>query len=158
MKKIIFLFAIMMAASLVTFAQSDLDKGERRMNFGTGFSNYGVPLYFGMDFGVYPDITAGFVASVRSDNNHFIMGASAVGNYHFNTLLELDSEWDVYAGLSLGFVFWNYDNKLINQPSPLGLDLQIGGRYYWDETWAVNLELGGGSAFSGTRIGVTYKL
>lgn len=158
MKKTIIFIALMLALTVVGFSQSNLDMGEKRINFGTGLSNHGVPLYFGMDFGVHPDISVGFVTSVRSDNNRSVLGAAAVGDYHFNRLLELDSEWDLYAGLSLGLVFWNYDDHSTNEPSPLGLDIQIGGRYYWNESWAINLELGGGSAFSGGRIGVSYKL
>ncbi|MDP3442239.1 MAG: hypothetical protein Q8T08_05200 [Ignavibacteria bacterium] len=157
MKKHLLIFIFLLATSIVAFSQSNLDKGESRINFGTGFSNYGIPLYFGMDFGVHQDISAGFVVSGRSDNNVFIMSFAGLGNYHFNRLLDLPSQWDLYAGLSLGFILWNYDDG-VNEPSPLALNIQLGGRYYWNENWAINLEFGGGNAFSGTRIGVTRKL
>ena len=40
-----------------------------------------------------------------------------------------------------------------------GLDLgaQVGGRYYWNSSWAVNLEFGGGVEFSGGRVGVSKR-
>lgn len=136
------------------------------MNFGTGLSNYGIPLYFGMDFGVHPDISAGFVVSARSysevkygSSGLLVLGLAGVANYHFDRLLELDPEWDVYGGLSLGFILWNYHSDYPGtKNSPLGLDIQIGGRYYWNDTWAVNVELGGGNALTGVRLGVSYKL
>jgi outer membrane immunogenic protein len=164
MKKYFF-FTVFMLLLFNGFSQSPVGEGGKQINFGTGLSNYGMPLYFGMDFGVHPDITAGFVLSARSYGNIdygssglLVIGVAGVGNYHFNRLLELDSEWDLYAGLSLGFVHWNYDKNYPNaKNSPLGLDIQVGGRYYWSD-WGVNVELGGGNALTGFRIGLSYKL
>lgn len=165
MRKYLFLLT-MIAISTMAQAQAPVGLKEKQINFGTGLSNYGIPLYFGMDFGVHPDITAGFVVSARNysqidygSSGLLVIGVHAVGNYHFNRLLELDQQWDLYAGLSLGFVHWNYDNNYPNaKNSPLGLDIQIGGRYYWSDRWGVNAELGGGNVLSGMRLGVTYKL
>ncbi len=157
MKKITIL-AVFILATATVFAQRPLEKGEKQINFGSGFSSYGLPVYFGMDFGVHQDITAGFNVSYRfTDAYKNPLGISANGNYHFNTLLDIPSEWDLYAGLTLGFVAWLGDDDTKDY-SPLGLDLQVGGRYFWSDQWGVNLELGGGTAFSGGRIGLTYKL
>lgn len=140
-------------------AQSPVGMGGKQANFGTGFSSWGIPLYFGMDFGVHQDITAGFVVSARTHPDVLLLGLAGVGNYHFNRILEIPSNWDLYAGLSLGLFFWNWDSQYVgSKNSPLGLDLQVGGRYFWSERWGVNLELGGGSAISGGRIGLTRKL
>ena len=80
-------------------------------------------------------------------------------NYHFNTILELPSEWDLYAGLSLGFFFWNSPSKYHgSHDSGLGITGQVGGRYYFNERFGINLQLGGGNAFSGGKIGITMKL
>lgn len=164
-----FSYLFLLSLLLIGFganAQSPVGASGKQINFGTGLSNYGIPLYFGMDFGVHPDITAGFVLSARSYNqvdygskSLLVIGVYGVGNYHFNRLLELNPEWDLYAGLSLGFVHWNYDKGYPHSKnSPLGIDLQIGGRYYWNDRWGVNAEIGGGNVLSGMRLGLSYKL
>jgi len=167
MKRVsILMVCVAMMLPLLSKAQSHVEDGGRQINFGTGLSNYGMPLYFGMDFGVHPDISAGFVVSARSYSNIdygsrglLVIGLAGVGNYHFNSLLELDPEWDLYAGLSIGMIFWNYEkNYPGTKRSPLGLDIQVGGRYYWNDEWGVNVELGGGNALTGVRLGVSKKL
>jgi hypothetical protein len=82
------------------------------------------------------------------------MAISGRGDYHFNTLLDLPRDWNVYAGANIGFVA-GFDN---DYDSELDLGLQIGGRYYWNSSWAINLEFGGGPAFTGGRLGVSKLL
>lgn len=165
MRKFVFILTALFF-TIIAQAQAPIGVKEKQINFGTGLSNYGIPLYFGMDFGVHPDITAGFVVSARSYNQGdfgssglLVLGIYGVGNYHFNRLFDLSRQWDLYAGLSLGFVHWNYaKNYPHSKNSPLGLDLQIGGRYYWSDQWGINAEIGGGNVLSGMRLGVSYKL
>lgn len=166
MKKSVLLLVLAIATTGL-FAQSPIGKGGKQINFGTGFSSYGIPIYFGMDFGVHPDITVGFNGSFRSyssgwdgDNyNHSVIGLFANGNYHFNTILNIPREWDFYAGLSLGYYIWSSGSGYKgSNTSGLGFDAQIGGRYYWSDRWGVNLEFGGGNAASGGRIGLSYIL
>ena len=67
--------------------------------------------------------------------------------------------WDIYAGLNIGFFNWSSPNEYGgSHTSGLGLGAQIGARYYFSPRWAVNLEFGGGNAFSAGKIGVTAKL
>ena len=81
------------------------------------------------------------------------------GNYHFNTLLDIPTNWDFYAGLNLGFYFWNSDDDYPGtRSSGLALGGQIGGRYYFSKKFGINLEAGGANAFSGGKFGVTIKL
>ncbi|NNK80195.1 MAG: hypothetical protein HKO93_01755, partial [Flavobacteriales bacterium] len=40
----------------------------------------------------------------------------------------------------------------------LDLNLFIGGRYYFNDRLGFNLELGGGTALAGGRIGVSWRL
>lgn len=149
------------------FAQGPIAEGEKQVNFGTGFSTWGIPFYVGMDFGVHPDISVGFNLSYRSFNSTWVsedyrlsvIGIFGNGNYHFSRILNIPEPWDFYAGLSLGFVSVStpsdYDG---GTASGVGIDGQVGARYYWSDRWAVNLEFGGGNATSGGRIGLTYKL
>jgi len=166
MKKLIIL-SLFLVISQVSFSQYFLSKGQAQLNAGLGFSSWGLPVYVGFDVGVHPDISVGGEFSFRSyDNNyqnnkykHNIIGISGNANYHFNTVLDIPKEWDFYAGINLGFYFWNSDNDYDGDGSSgLGLGAQVGGRYYFSNKFGINLELGGGNAFSGGKFGVTFRL
>ena len=166
MKKQLLILSLLLFSSIM-FAQSPILKGESQINAGIGLSSWGVPVYLGFDHGVHPDITIGGELSYRSyqDNyanvnyDHSVIGISGNGNYHFNRILEIPKKWDFYAGLNLGFYIWNSpDNYHGSHTSGLGLGAQIGGRYYFSDKIGLNLEFGGGNAFSGGKLGLTFKL
>lgn len=165
--RLIFLTAILLTISGFSFSQSPLPIGRNQFNAGLGLSGWGVPVYIGFDHSVHKDITIGGELSYRSyqENwnsskyNHSIMGVSGNGNYHFNSLLNIPQNWDFYAGLNLGFYVWSspdtYDG---NNSSGLGMGAQIGGRYYFSDNIGLNIEFGGGNAFSEGKFGITIKL
>jgi len=62
--------------------------------------------------------------------------------------------WDFYAGLNVGFKL--RFNKQAGT-SPLIAGFQIGGRYFWNRNWGINLQLGGGLSYGG-RVGISRKL
>lgn len=166
MKKLLFTF-ILLTVMICSYGQNPLAVGRAQLNAGLGFSDWGIPVYVGLDFGVARDFTLGGELSFRSyrDNyngvgyGHNILGISANGNYHFNTVLNMTSKWDVYAGLNLGFYSWASSSDYPgNHTSGLGLGAQVGGRYYFTKKVGLNLELGGGNAFSSGKIGMTFKL
>jgi outer membrane immunogenic protein len=166
MKKL-FLILALLSVSAITFAQSPLPLGHAQINAGVGFSDWGVPLYFGIDYSVHKDITIGGELSFRSyyDNynnteyRHGIMGITGNGNYHFNSILNISQDWDFYAGLNLGFYTWTSSSDYPgNRSSGIWLGAQIGGRYYFSEKVGINLELGGGTVSSGGKFGFTFKL
>lgn len=149
------------------FAQSPLPLNKTQLNAGVGFSDYGVPLYVGLDYSVHRDITIGGELSFRSYSEnwhaekyrHTVMGLSGNGNYHFNTLLNINQNWDFYGGLNLGFYVWSSPDSYPGEHSSgLGLGAQIGGRYYITHKVALNLEIGGANAFSGGKFGISVKL
>jgi hypothetical protein len=162
---IVVLFAL---GILSVNAQAPIGIGEFQINAGLGFSSSGVPVYGGFDVGVHEDITVGGELSFRSYNdswdgnsyNHSMIGIAGNANYHLNTLLELPSEWDVYGGLNLGFYIVNTHDSGYGgtADSGFGLGAQVGGRYYWNEKYGINLEFGGGSTFSGGKVGISIKL
>jgi outer membrane immunogenic protein len=148
-------------------AQSPLPLGKTQLNLGVGLSGWGVPVYLGFDYSVHKDITIGGEFSYRSYNEnwksvyyrHNVMGFSGNANYHFNSLLKIPQIWDLYAGLNIGFYAWSSPRTYSgSNNSGLGLAAQIGGRYYFNSKVGVNLELGGGNAFSGGKFGLTIKL
>lgn len=168
MKKLILIASLLFISNL-TFAQYALSKGEAQLNAGLGFSSWGLPVYVGFDVGVHRDISVGGEFSFRSYRerwagdryNRKVFGFAGNANYHFNTVLNIPEEWDFYAGLNLGFYVWDdpdndYDG---DNSSGLGLGAQVGGRYYFNDRFGVNLELGGGAnTFGGGKFGITLKL
>lgn len=165
MKKL--LLSIFLLSSALSFGQYMLGKGEKQLNAGVGFSSWGLPVYIGMDFGVGKDISLGAELSFRSYSDrwldkkykHNVIGISGNANYHFNSLLNIPEQFDFYAGLNVGFYYWTSDADYYgDNTSGLGLGGQIGFRYYWNERMGINLEGGGGNAFSGGKLGITVKL
>lgn len=169
MKKINLILLIIVAAATTSIAQGTLGKGGKQLNAGIGFSDWGVPFYVGMDFGVHESITIGPRISYRNYNYKYVgydvkqslTVISFNGNYHFNKLINLDPHWDLYAGLTLGYLIWS-DPKIDGtsykggEDSGVGLDAQIGARYFFNDKFGLNLEFGGGTA-SGGAFGITYK-
>jgi hypothetical protein len=166
MKKLL-LIIVLAIASTWAYSQNPFPQGRNQLNLGVGLSGWGVPLYIGIDHGIGNDFSIGGEFSYRDyrENwqsnyyNHDIMGFSGNVNYHFNRVLEIPSDWDFYAGLNLGFYVWNSpDGYRGDGNSGLGLGGQIGGRYYLSDKVGLNLEFGGGNAFSGGKFGVTIRM
>jgi outer membrane immunogenic protein len=153
--------------TFISYCQNPTPRGSNQLNLGVGFSGWGIPLYVGFDHGIHRDITLGGELSYRSYRedwknytyNHGIVGISGNLNYHFNHILAISPRWDLYAGINLGFFVWSsptaYDG---NNHSGLGLGGQIGTRYYLSNRVGLNLEFGGGNAFSGGKFGLTIKI
>lgn len=163
MKKI-YLLVIFVCLTSITQAQYKLKVNDKQLNGGVGFSGWGIPIYVGLDYGIHKDISVGGELSFRSYSNiyssvgyrHQIFGLSANGNYHFNSILKIPKEFDFYAGLNLGFYFWSSPKDYDGRGSGVGLGAQVGGRYYFNKNLGINLELGGGNAFGGGKIGLSY--
>ncbi len=170
MKKIV-LMTVALVATTFAFGQRTFE-GEKQVNAGLGLvsSGWGVPIYASLDYGVMPEITVGGLVSYSSKNytngNYSNKGTwisiGAKADYHFNTLLEIPNEWDFYGGAIIAYNSFSYSKNWTvmyneGEDSSLSLGLQVGGRYYFNENWAVNAELGGGTFVSGLKIGVTYK-
>jgi len=156
-----FLFIVVMAS-----AQNPLSKGSAQLNAGLGFSSWGIPIYVGFDFGVHKDVTIGGEINFHSYHenynhlkyNHSVVGILGNCNYHFNSIMNIPTNWDFYAGLNIGFNFWSSPNGYPGDyNSGLGLGAQIGGRYFFNNKFGLNLELGGGNAATGGKFGITYK-
>lgn len=170
MKKVILILFLVVTSSTV-FGQRVME-GESQVNAGIGFtSGWGLPFYGGFDYGVHEDITVGLQASyaTRTYNagtygdykaNWFGIGAN--GNYHFNTILGIPDNFDVYAGVTLAYnsLSYNYPNGFAgsNTGSGVGFAGQLGARYYFSDNFGINLEFGGGNIASGGKIGISFKL
>ncbi len=109
----LFLIIGFLCCMTATFSQTPIPKGRSQLNLGVGLSSWGVPVYVGFDVGARHDLSFGAEASFRYYHEkwkqvryrHSIIGLSANGNYHFNRVFHIPSNWDLYAGLNLG---WPY--------------------------------------------------
>lgn len=149
MKKLSLFISMLLLAGFV-FAQegeAPLKNGQKQLNFGLGSGYYGLPLYAGIDFAVHNDVTIGPVLQLRFGSGYTDVGAIFRGDYHFNRIIGIPSNFDFYAGGSLGYFTGSYG---------LYLGIQVGGRWYWDEKWGLNVEFGGGTGYGGA-IGVSMK-
>lgn len=164
MKKL-FITTVLAFLSISMFAQGTLQEGELQANAGLGFSSWGIPIVLGVDYGFTDEISLGGEISFRrrdydridANYTHTGVGILAVGNYHFNNLLELPPFVDVYGGTSIGFYLWSSDNSQYkHKGNAFGYRIQVGGRYFFTEQWGINLEFGVGN-FTDGRFGVTFK-
>lgn len=138
MKKVLIAIVLMISFAAI-YAQNPVAKGQAQINAGVGLSSWGVPVYIGFDYGVHKDITMGGEISYRGRYrekwghdyyDHSIVGISGNANYHFNHILEIPRNWDLYAGLNLGYYIWtspdNYHDVHDGHTSGLGLGAQVG--------------------------------
>jgi outer membrane immunogenic protein len=147
-----------------SFSQQRIEEGLKQYNAGIGASNRGVPVYLGMDFGVYQNVTVGGEFSLRSYQSRYydliyqnrIFGFAACGNYHFNQIAHLPAEFDFYAGVMLGLFLWDGSPTYANH-SLLSGGGQVGARYRVQKNLHLNAELQANGTFSGLKIGVTYR-
>jgi len=139
MKKITLLLAFVAITSF-TYGQA-----QKQLNFGLIGVSYEIPLGAA--------ITIAPAAYTNFDLNHLTLGVKA--NYYFDELFGLTSDWDVYGGANLGFgIAMNNDHD-----SDLDFGLQVGGRWFWSETWGVYAEIGGGKLGGGAYgVGITMKM
>ena len=158
------LISALLLTSFLSFAQAPLEKGNLQLNAGFGTSGWGTPIYVGLDYGLGNNFTIGAEGSYRSYESlgykSTIIGIQGNTNYHFNELLDIPSKWDLYAGLSANYYTWNFEDEIAEDlvdNSNFGIGAQIGGRYFFSDNFAINLEGGGGNATSGGKIGITYK-
>lgn len=174
--KIFFAFvAISALVSTSSYAQfNPYSNGSGLFSVGVGASGWGIPVFVKYEQPVADNITVGGQLSFQTKGEnyssykwkHTIIGLNARGSYHFNELLEVPSEWDFYAGASLGYYIWNtkYDgpgssfNYGGSGSGGLNIGAHVGARYFFKENVAFNVELGGGSVLAGGTIGVTFLL
>lgn len=141
MKKFTLLFAFV----CLTYAGANA-QAAKMLNLG----GLGTGLYVGYEIPVSNAITLVPQAATDYEFNKFVLALK--GNYYFDELFGIGSEWDVYGGANFG---WRIDNG--NGDDGVNWGAQIGGRWFWSEKWGLNGEFGGGSGVTG-GLGVTMKM
>jgi hypothetical protein len=88
-------------------------------------------------------------------SHYMIIGVRSA--YHFNMIES--AQWDVYAGLMLGYRSISYSDDVYLGSNGTQSDIVfagfLGARYYFSENWAGFAELGNG--ISVLNLGVAYK-
>lgn len=138
MKKIVLIGILTITSYNLAYTQA-----VRLLNFG----GLGTGIYMGYELPVASAITV--VPQVSTDYNFKSLYLAAKGNFYFDSLFELPSEWDIYGGINMGFK--------ISTNSGFDAGAQVGGRWYWTDKWAINAEFGGGTTIH-AGVGVSMKL
>ncbi len=174
-KVIVLLSVFTLFFTNASFAQFEpLSDGAKMLSAGVGATGWGIPVYVRYEQGIAKNFTLGGGLSYQSYRErysnskwrHTIFGVNIRGSYHFNELFNANSDWDFYAGGSVGFYSWNtkwddtgtqydYDGR---GNGGMSLGGHVGARYFVNEKIALNAEVGGGSVISGGTFGVTFLL
>ncbi|UII28204.1 hypothetical protein LVD15_07200 [Fulvivirga maritima] len=175
LKSTILIALVFFGFNLKTNAQGfEPGYGFKQVNFGVGFSNWGVPVYAGMDFGVSDKITIGPRISYRRHGDDFgylgrgydyhynIFNIGFRGDYHYGPHIDgLPDALDLYGGLTVGATIWSddYDGPYDNNFEDSGalIKVQAGARWYFARQWAANAELYSGNRLSGLDFGLSYS-
>lgn len=145
MKKILLFIAVGLITYSVSYSQA-----RTQLNFGLIGASYDIP--------VADDISVAPLARTNFGLDYLVVGVK--GDYYFDNLIGLPSEWDLYGGANAGYRLWIGDKNDFNNGKDNGdldLGLQFGGRWFWNEKWGINLELSGGVGYGG-MLGLTMKL
>jgi len=166
MKKILFIVIVTLFSVNVGFSQALNSIGEKQLNFG--LRNHGVNgsrfngIYIGFDYMTVKDLSIGANVDLNHWNNSYysmtILTPSFIVDYHFNNLIGIPSQFDFYAGADLGLPL--YFGNGTSGTGDFNLGTHVGGRWYWNDKWGINLELGLGilSGGNGAKFGLSMKL
>ena len=154
MKRITILLAMFLVTGLL-FAQgkSPLSKGQSQVNFGLGYDSWlGVPMYGAFEYAIHDDVTVGsrIAFDLGGFDGMYIVGKA---DYHWNSLMGIPSDWDFYTGANLGGDMF----FIKGGAGQFHFNVDLGGRFYFNDKWAINAELGGATSFT-FLFGVSMKL
>jgi len=128
-----------------------LAKGELQLNFGAGIGDAGIPAYVSLDIALHKDVTLTPEVHVRFPfpGHNFRGGVLCKADYHWNYLIGIPNNFDFYAGARAGLDFGGDIYPRFGA--------QVGGRWYWTESWGMNLEIAFGTGY-GFVFGLSKKL
>lgn len=161
MKKIL-LFAFAMICMVTTSSAQTFDSETQIISAGLGVSSDygGIPVYVSYENGIkdFNDVShigIGGMMGFGTDKvmdvkwNYFVIAALA--NYHYTGV----AKCDFYGGVKLGYETASVKADEKYSDGDIFFAAQVGARYYFSDSWAINAELGYGLAVLG--IGATYK-
>ena len=185
-KSALFIFALVLF-SLAARAQGPISSGQMQINLGTGYVGGYLPFYVGMDFGVHPDISIGpkvILSYYRHSHFDYFnwgeiyymerildLGAAFVFDYHFNRLLGIPENFDLYAGADAGIYgyslkevteYYDFDfitTDILYETGSYGnFSVHAGGRYIFPSGLGLNLQFDlDRFGIGGAYFGITKK-
>lgn len=172
MKQIVIVLILFFAYKAVS-AESPTSPSSFILNFGTGISNGGNPIYQEVDYFLNDIASIGFEVSYRAyddpstkdespyhNSAHYsVIGLHSTFNFHFTNDSMQAHNWDVYGGFNAGYFIYSLPNdQKGNKSSGAGIGVQFGIRHFFSNKFGLNLEGGLGNQFYGGKLGVTFKM
>ncbi len=168
MKKI-FLLVLLSGMFLTANAQYPLEKGRLQFNLGTGWTNQGIPLYAGADFGIANNLSLGADVSYRFFNEnignttfkHNMLTMLGNLNFHLNDMFKVrnHTSTDMYVGLSGGYVMADSPDLYPGSVATEAVfGAQFGYRMFFNEKVGLDLQVNGMTTYLGLRVGLTVLL
>jgi hypothetical protein len=147
------------------------------VNFGLYGTNWGVGVMASANFSIVENITVGPLVSLAFDVDpvgfsgyrytHTIFGIGGKVDYYLNDVINLPSEFDVYAGGNAGYFLVatssNFDSDQhhlyrSSRSNNVFVQAEAGGRYYFKDNLAVFAEVSVGWPSNGARAGLSIRL
>ncbi|MEN8187332.1 MAG: hypothetical protein ABFR05_09410 [Bacteroidota bacterium] len=123
-----------------TYAQEDYSGLNVFVKFGdesAASAHYEIPI--AKNFTISPAVAFSF------DFDYIAIGGRA--DYYFDSLLNINEPWDIWAGVDTGFVIGNEKDDVKDYYDDFELNLHAGVEYKFNETWGIIAEIGGGGNF-----------
>lgn len=138
------IFIIVLASFNSLQAQNFTGKGDQKIQAGFNFYGYGTGIKASYDYGLNESFSIGvganFFNSGLYSSGFFIFGRGA---YHFQEIIDLPTELDVYIGAELGLIGNTH----------FGIGGHIGARYEFTKNLSAFLEVGSNGA-----VGISLNL
>jgi len=173
---------VVMTAMLVSFNQISKAQGFKEggidLNLGLGFtsSNGFIPVFFGGNYMIKDFISVGAEVQFRLDHDNYGWYGNDYkyhrsgfafltrADYHFNKLLKLPEQFDVYAGIDLGPAFYgSYKSDDTDYEWADSDDFYFlagphaGGHWMFADKFGLNAEFGGRSGDGAyMKVGFTF--
>ena len=146
MKKTLLFIAILLMINTISNAQAWDGKGDTKINISyeiystnllNTYGNIGDGISASIDYGITENISIGTGIVYNPQYTNFYFNIRS--DYHFQNLLELSSNFDIYAGADIGLntyeQSWDFEQKW-------GLGLHIGTRFMFTDAIGLYLEFG----------------
>lgn len=173
MIKILSIALVLSLCALKSNAQNGaFSNNDKLLNIGIGVNSFydgGIPFGASFEKGITDKISVGANFDYLSTNygssgielKFTAIYLAARGSYHFNELLKIKSnQLDVYAGPSVGYrIFnWNDDSASLGNKygSGIFIGVHIGGKYYFTDKIGAFAELGDIGS-TNARLGLAFK-
>jgi outer membrane immunogenic protein len=159
--KKLYLFLLLVFIYFTEIKAQRIEINSWQLNAGLGISEFAVPVYVSLDYGIFKHITIGGDISYRRYSSNYskldLIGLGSNLNFHSNSIIK-STKLDLYIGPSATYYIWLWDKSYNGDKlSNIGFAGNIGGRYFFSDNLAINTELNLGF-ISGIKLGISARL